>query len=408
MGAHTARSYDILTPDFYKGSNAHEAYAWMRQHDPVHWDSTNELWAISRYDDVVAIEKDKATFINSDSTAGYRPKIGADSSIIGLDDPEHTKRRMLVSRSFTPRAVGKWEDEIRGHVLQLLDAAAQKGSVEVVADLASPLPAMMIGKLLGYPHDMWPKLKDWSERTIQLGGGPMYHNDDGIDAVFEFADACAQLYEGHKQCPIDTHDDVMNTWIKAEAAGIDGYDFGLDQIIMDCLLLLDGGAETTRTVIGRTILNLIEHPEQWAALRAGADMDVAVEEFVRFVTPVHNMCRTATRDAEVGNKTIKAGQQVALIYPSANRDSSVFDNSDVFDVTRVDNPHIAFGFGTHFCLGASLARLEIKTFFEEFVDRFEAVSLTPGTEVIDMANAFVHGLRSANIDLSTSSSQPFP
>lgn len=397
------QSYDILQPEFYVGNTAHEAYSWMRDNDPVHWDATNEIWAISKYDDVVEIEKDKKLFISSGEVSGYRPKTGADKSIIGLDDPEHTKRRMLVARRFTPRAVGNWEDEIRDHVNDLLDGAVAKAAngeaVEVIEELAAPLPAMMIGKLLGYPHEMWPKLKEWSERTIQLGGGPMYHNIDGIEAVFEFTEACMNLYEGHKGCPVDTHDDVMNVWLKAEAEGLADYEFGLDQIISDCLLLLDGGAETTRTVIGRTLLNLIDNPDQWDALRSGADMEVATEEFIRYVTPIHNMCRTASADTELRGKTIKAGEQVALLYSSANRDAEIFDDPFAFDVTRENNPHIAFGFGTHFCLGASLARLEIKIFFEEFVKRFSSMSLSTAGPIVDMPNAFVHGLESAHIDV---------
>ncbi len=396
------RSYDILQPEFYLGDTAHQAYAWMRENDPVHWDATNEIWAITRYDDVVEIEKNKQLFISSDEHGGYRPKMGADKSIIGLDDPEHTKRRMLVARRFTPRAVGNWEDEIRDHVVDLLEAAAAKGAdVEVISELAGPLPAMMIGKLLGYPHEMWPKLKEWSERTIQLGGGPMYHDIDGIEAVFEFTEACMNLYEEHKGCPVDTYDDVMSAWIKTESQGLPGYEFGLDQIISDCLLLLDGGAETTRTVIARVLLELAANPEQWNALRSGADLTIATEEFIRFVTPIHNMCRTAAADTEIGGKTIKAGEQVALLYASANRDASVFRSPDTFDVARDPNPHIAFGFGTHFCLGASLARLEIKIFFEEFIQRFSNVSLTPGKSVVEMPNAFVYGVESAHIDLAT-------
>ncbi len=393
-------SYDILQPEFYEGSTAHDAYKWMRANDPVHWDATNEIWGISTYDLVVEVEKNKTVFLNSGKNGGgYRPKTDADSSIIGLDDPHHTKRRMLVARRFTPRAVGNWEDEIRSHVTALLDDAEAKGSVEVIEELAAPLPAMMIGKLLGYPHEMWPKLKEWSERTIQLGGGPMYHNIDGIEAVFEFTEACMNVYEEHKGCPVGTYDDVMNVWVETEKKGMPDYEFGLDQIISDCLLLLDGGAETTRTVIGRTLLNLIDNPDQWQALKDGADMEVAVEEFIRYVTPIHNMCRVANEDTVVGGKTIKKGDQVALLYTSANRDESVFENPDQLDVTRENNNHIAFGFGTHFCLGASLARLEIKIFFEEFVKRFSSISRTEGKADVDMPNAFVFGLAEAHIDL---------
>ena len=136
----------------------------------------------------------------------------------------------------------------------------------------------------------------------------------------------------------------------------------------DCLLLLDGGAETTRTVIARTLLNLIRFPDQWDRLRAGADVTVAVEEMIRFVTPIHNMCRVATQDVDIAGGTVEAGQQLVLMYGSANRDPAVFDRPEEFDITRTPNGHIAFGFGTHFCLGAALARTELRIFFEVLLD----------------------------------------
>jgi cytochrome P450 family 142 subfamily A polypeptide 1 len=191
-------------------------------------------------------------------------------------------------------------------------------------------------------------------------------------------------------------DDVMSVWTKAE---IDGAPMPLDAAVADSLLLLDGGAETTRTVIARTMLNLIEHPEEWARLRAGADLTVAVEEFIRYVTPIHNMCRVATEDYEIAGGTVPKGHQVVLMYSSANRDPKHFDDPERFDVTRHPNNHIAFGFGTHFCLGAALARLEIRVFFEELIRRVESFRLTPGTTPVEMPNAFVYGLESANVDL---------
>ncbi len=391
-------SIDLLAREFYAG-DPHTTYTWLRQHDPVHRDEANGLWGIARYDDIIEVEKNKALFINSgQDDNGYRPLISADKSIIGLDDPEHTERRMLVARRFTPRAVGKWEDEVRASVRALLDAVDADGRVEVIADLAAPLPAMMIGKLLGYPAEMWPKLQEWSERTIQLGGGPPYFDPDGVDAVFEFTAACMEVYEEHKVCPMD---DVMGAWVEAERTGLkSGKPFDLDPILSDCLLLLDGGAETTRTVIGRTLMNLATHPDQWAALRDGADLTVATEEFIRYVTPIHNMCRAATAATELGGKEIAEGDQLVLLYSSANRDEAVFSDGQSFDVTRDPNPHIAFGFGTHFCLGAALARLEIRVFFEEFVARFAALDLVADPAPVEMPNAFVYGLKSAHLQLT--------
>jgi cholest-4-en-3-one 26-monooxygenase len=386
------RSIDLLDGDFYV-NDPYPTYAWMREHAPAYWDAANELWGISRYDDIVDIEKRKDVFVSSDKKkGGYRPNIPADHSLIGLDDPLHTKRRNLVSRRFTPRAVSAWEGHVRDVVTDLLDAMEKNGGeADIVDGLAAPLPAMMIGKLLGFDDDRWHDLQEWSERTIALGGGPRYHQEDGMLAAMEFAQASAELYTAKQGCPAD---DVMSVWTEAE---IDGAALTLDEVIPDCLLVLDGGAETTRTVIARMILNLIEQPEQWARLRAGADLNVAVEEFIRFVTPIHNMCRVATRDVEVGDETISAGQQVVLMYSSANRDPAHFTDPELLDVTRHPNQHLSFGFGTHFCLGASLARLEIRVFFEELLRRVREIRLVPGT-VVEMPNAFVYGLKSARVE----------
>jgi cytochrome P450 family 142 subfamily A polypeptide 1 len=389
---HERTPVDILDGEFYV-NDPYPTYAWMREHDPVHWDPTNKLWCISRYDDIVEIERNKDLWISSgQSQGGYRPNIPADDSLIGLDDPIHHKRRNLVSRRFTPRAVAAWEDEVRAKVVSLIDPVVEHGSGDVVRDLAAPLPAMMIGKLLGFPDDAWPKLRDWSERTIALGGGPRYFNQDGMDAAIEFGMASVALYEEKKGCPAD---DVMSVWTKAK---IDGDPLTPEIVGSDCLLILDGGAETTRTVIARMLIELDRHADQWQLLQSTRDFTTATEEFIRYVTPIHNMCRTAGRDTELHGKSIEAGQQVVLMYSSANRDPAHFTEPESLDVTRHPNNHLSFGFGTHFCLGAALARLEIRTFFEEWTRRVASFRIVPGS-VVEMPNAFVFGVRSAAIEV---------
>ena len=387
----TDTAIDLLDGEFYV-NDPYKTYQWMRSESPAYWDEANELWGISRYDDIVEIEKNKKVFINSDrDKGGYRPNMPADRSIIGLDDPEHSVRRLLVSRRFTPRSVGSWTPHIEGAVHRLLDeATSENRPVDIVGELAAPLPAMMIGHLLGFPDELWPALQRWSEETIALGGGPRYATESGANAVFEFVQACSDLYEEKRRNPSN---DIMSTWIEAEKNGLRYQaDFGLDQIISDCLLLLDGGAETTRTVIARSLVELTKHPDQWALLKNGSDLDIAVEEFIRFVTPIHNMCRVATEDYEIGGRIIRKGQQVVLMYSSANRDPLHFDNPEQLDVARNPNHHIAFGFGTHFCLGASLARLEIKLFFEIFLERIASIKLV--SDPVEMPNSFVYGLSS--------------
>jgi cholest-4-en-3-one 26-monooxygenase len=387
----TELSFDLLDGDFYVGDR-YALYAQARREQPVMWDPINELWGIFRYDDIVEISRRKDVFINSDrAKGGYRPNLPADAAIIGLDDPLHSQRRNLVARRFTPRSVAEKEARVRGVVTGLLDAALAKGTVDLIDDLASPLPAMMIGWLLGYPDEDWPNLRDWSERTITMGGGPRYFSEDGMAAFGEFITRTMGLFEEKKDCPMD---DILSLYTTAE---IPGSTFGIDEAMSDALLLLDGGAETTRTVIARTLMALAQNPEQWVALKAGADLTVATEEFIRYVTPIHNMCRVAAVDYEIGGETIKAGQQVVLMYTSANRDEAHFENPDTFDVQRTPNHHIAFGFGTHFCLGAALARSEIKTFFEEFVRRVDSFTVA---DVIEMPNAFVFGVKSGRVELA--------
>lgn len=388
------RVVDLLDGELY-AAGPYETYAWLRAHAPLYWDTTNELWGASRYDDVLEIEKRKEDFVSSNRTkGGFRPNLPADDSLISLDDPLHRARRNLVSRRFSPRGLAAWEPEIRAKVTALLDAAeGQGGSVEAVGGLAAPLPAMMIGKLLGFPDEVWPDLQSWSERTIALGGGPRYRTEDGHLAVMEFMGAASALYDTRQGCPAD---DVMSVWTGAE---VDGAPLGKAIALAECLLVLDGGAETTRTVIARMLVNLAHHPGEWEKLRAGADLVVAVEEFIRYVTPIHNMCRVATRDVELPGGVVPRGHQVVLMYGSANRDPAHFDEPERLDVTRNPNPHLSFGFGIHFCLGASLARLELKIFFEELVRRVRTLQITPGTAPVEMPNAFVYGLQSAHLDL---------
>ena len=388
----STRVIDLLDGDFYV-TDPYPTYAWMREHAPAYWDAINELWGISRYDDVVFIEKHKELFISSDKEkGGYRPNLPADRAFIGLDDPLHTKRRNLVSRRFTPRAAGQWEDHVREVVNELLDdMVGQGGECEIVETLAAPLPAMMIGKLLGFAPERWRELKHWSETTIALGGGPRYMNEAGILSAMEFAAASTELFEEKRGCPVD---DVMSVWTQAE---IDGAPLTLDEVIPDCLLILDGGAETTRTVIARTILNFIAHPDQWAAFCAGAD----THDRDRGVHPLRDadqqhVPRRDGRRRDGGRDRARVSRSCSCTRPpTATPSTSPTRRSSTS--RRHPNPHLAFGFGTHFCLGASLARLEIRVFFEELRKRVTAMRIVPGTEPVDFPNAFVFGLTSAHV-----------
>ncbi|HMG26521.1 MAG TPA: cytochrome P450, partial [Acidimicrobiia bacterium] len=381
---------DLLDGDLYAG-DPDATYSWLRRHAPLYRDEVNRLWGVSRYHDVVAIEKDPETFCSSE---GYRPNLPADDSMIGNDDPRHNERRRLVSRRFTPKAVARHEGKVRDVARGLVDRVAEKGRCEVVEDLAAPLPAAVIGRLLGFEDDLWPRVKHWSEATILAGGGPRYMNDGVAEAFADYCEHAARLMEARQRTPAD---DVVSLWMEAAAEGV----LTPDQVLSEGLLLVDGGAETTRTVITGALLALIEHPDQHRRLLEEPELlPVAVEEFIRWVTPILNMRRTATRAAEVAGTPVQKGDELLLMYPSANRDEAVFDEPQRFDVGRQPNPHVAFGFGTHFCLGAALARLEIRVMFEELLPRLRDPRLAADSPPERIPNAFVRGFRSLHVEFS--------
>lgn len=354
---------NVLDPDFYV--DPWEAYRWLRDEAPVYWDPVQRLWAVSRYDDVVAVEKDSARY---SSYFGSRPHIdlSADRSMINLDDPEHQAQRNLVARRFTPRSVRSHEQHVRQVARHILDDLPAEGC-EAIEAIASRLPAMVIAELLGYPPELWDKVRYWSEQVMLLAGqtspeGPPHRTHPGIPPVMaDWAQVTIPLIEQRRA---DEGEDLISVWSHTE-----GWD--VKRVLEETVLVLDGGAETTRTVIGSMIRELAVQPEQRRLLAENPELlsTTAVEEFVRWVTPVLNMRRTATADHELRGQEIRSGDQVLLLYASANRDPRVFEDPDVLDVTRARNRHVAFGFGTHFCLGAHLARLEIRVMFEELLAR---------------------------------------
>ncbi|MBG0830490.1 cytochrome P450 [Planomonospora sp. ID67723] len=378
---------DLLDGDMYAGDPG-PVYAWLRENAPAYFDAGNGLWGVSRHADVSAVERDARLW---SSTGGYRPQLPSDPSMIGIDDPEHAERRRLVYKRFTPRYVAeKYTGRIRAVATELIDEALEKGTVDAVPALAAPLPGRMIGWLLGFPDERWPELVHWSETTIVAGGGLRYVTHEAAVAAGEFATAVLELAADRRGCP---RDDLTSIW-----AGQPDYDD--ERLANDALLLLDGGAETTRTVIATAIDALIRNPGQWARLREDPGLiENAVEEFVRWTTPVLNMCRTATRDTVLAGQKISEGQQVLMMYGSANRDPAVFTDPDVFDVTRAPGGHIAFGLGTHFCLGAALARLELRIFFEEFVRRVGSAAWADDRGPRILPNAFVRGVTSFPVTL---------
>jgi cytochrome P450 family 142 subfamily A polypeptide 1 len=373
---------NVLDPEFYV--DPWDDYRWLRDHAPLYRDEANGVWAVSRYHDLVDTEKDSRRY---SSAKGSRPHIYDPTSMINMDDPQHTNFRRLVARRFTPKAVRDHEAEVRRTVTQLIDRVAPTGRAEVVEDLASRLPAVVIGRALGYPDALWEKVRAWSEITMHEAGqypadGSRRHPGGGersMAAVSDLAADTVQLIARRRQ---DPEDDLISVWCHTEVERLDGTTSLMTdpEIISEALLVLDGGAETTRTVIGAIAKELAERPDQKQALVDDPALlgRTAVEEFIRWVSPILNMKRTATEDHEVRGQQVHEGDELVLLYASANRDERAFDEPDRFDVRRAHNHQVAFGFGTHFCLGASLARLEIRVMFEELTRRIPDWRLAPG------------------------------
>jgi cholest-4-en-3-one 26-monooxygenase len=373
-----APAINLLDPAFYV--DPHTAYRWLREHSPVHWDPVQRIWGVSRYADVLHVEKHTGRY---SSFFGSRPKTDQrdDQSMINKDDPEHQQQRMVVARRFTPRAVKQHEDHVRGIVTELIDAVAAKGECEAIDALASPLPAIVIGEMLGYPRELWPKVREWSEKTMHQAGqtpadGQHVEGQSMSDTIMDFSMTTLGIIAERRAEP---RDDLISVWCQRE---VDGRQWTDAEVLQECILLLDGGAETTRTVIGSIIRELAVQPDQRQLLLDRPELleHTAVEEFIRWVTPILNMRRTVTEDHEFHGQQLRTGDEVLLMYGSANRDERVFDDPETFDVSRHIHQHVAFGFGTHFCLGASLARLEIRVMFEELLRRIPDWRLAPGAE----------------------------
>jgi cytochrome P450 family 142 subfamily A polypeptide 1 len=365
-----------------------EHFRWMREHAPVYWDDSSGLWGIALHQDVMRVSRAPELFCSRMSSRPDAPPL---PSMINMDDPQHKLRRALVNKGFTKRRVEAHEPKIRRIVTELIDAVCEKGRCDFVREIAAPLPMIVIGDLLGVAPEDRDRLLRWSEEMLAASSATA---DPALSARaakagLEYAQYALRVIADRRAQPRE--DDLMSVLVHAE---IDGQRLDDEALVHESLLILVGGDETTRHVITEGMLALIRHPAQRRRLFDDPGLiPTGVEEMLRWVTPIKNMNRTATRDTVLRGQPIREGERLLLLYPSANRDERVFADPDVFDVGRSPNEHVAFGgHGTHFCLGASLARLELRVMFEELLRRLPDLELASDEALPLRPNNFITGV----------------
>lgn len=392
---------DVLDPNFH-GGDPHPAYRWMRGNEPLYRD-VNGIYLATRMEHIRLVERRTEQFISS---KGYRSTwFPAETAMIAQDDPVHQQQRKQISDLFTPRAVGRLEDDVRGFVGDALDSTRHLDRFEVIDTLAGRLPAVMTCHLLGWPISHWRDVMSWSERLMRvdmLSRDPSLMSD-ATRAVVEMAAIAGPAISQRRGCPVgQAPDDVLARWANAE---VDGRPLSLEHINSELGLVVPGGAETTRTTLARSLIMLSERNDLWEAMAADPGMiPSAVEELLRWVTPLNNMFRTVVGDVELDGVHLQDGDRIALVYPSANRDDDYFDNADEIDLARNPNPHISFGFGTHFCLGAHVARLQLRVVLEELTSRF--TNLRPVSDPTYEANVFVKAVEHFELGFDRRKVQP--
>jgi cytochrome P450 family 142 subfamily A polypeptide 1 len=392
----TRPDIDLLDGSFYV-DDPHAKYAWMRANAPVYFDEANGVWGLASYAAVLGASREPSRFSNA---GGIRPDSGPLPMMIDMDDPQHLKRRKLVNRGLTPRRVRDMEPHIRRVCDEIIDSVCERGECDFVRDIAAPLPMILIGDMLGVEPEDRSDLLRWSDDMVSAQSG------NASDEMFMNAATAFTEYTQYQNRVIDARraeptNDLVSVLVHAE---VDGDRLEHDELIHESLLILVGGDETTRHVVSGGMEQLLVNPDQRAILVDDpAKIATAVEEMLRWVSPIKNMCRMVTSDTEFLGEKLLEGQKCMLLYESANRDETKFEDPFRFDVQRDPNEHVAFGFGTHFCLGSSLARLELNVMFERLLTRLPDLELAADPATLPRRRAnFISGLESMPVTFSAS------
>jgi cholest-4-en-3-one 26-monooxygenase len=375
MPAHEPLTDPLVEDAFYAG-DPFPQYTRLRDEAPVAWNATKGFWALSRWDDVMAVSTDPATFCSGRGILVMEIGASYDSppTMMHTDPPEHTVYRKLVQPGFAPGRMRGLEGDVRRRAKLLLDEIDSRRPVDFVEAIAVPFPLYIISALLGMPDEEWQRFFEWSEAVIP--GATDWSEEKRATLQAEMHEA---LLATTVERRADPRDDLISVLAEVEIAGRRLTDAELTMFLVQ---LLVAGNETTRNMISGGLVALAERPAAWQRLRRDRSLvPSAVEEMLRWTTPVVSFMRTATRDTELGGQKISDGDPVLMLYASANQDERQFGSTaDLFDIGREPNHHVAFGFGTHFCIGATLARIEARVLLEELLDRFETVELAGDVE----------------------------
>lgn len=380
--------YDMFTPDVI--ADPYSYYGRLREKDPVHWNEQYALWVVTRYDDLVWLTRQHELFSSAVFKNDPRPAYPAiDEADTGLyeyvkgyqadqfiqhDRPEHLEMRRVMHSYFTPRSMEAWRPFVKDAIKELLDAAEAKGEMDVMRDLATPLPVLVIAQMMGVPPSERKQVRELAEKLLYIGRGEydrMKPLTEGMRGMIEYV---SPMVDERLKKP---GDDFISVLASGEKRGI----FTRHQVLVNTSLLLLAGHETTINLICNGVLAFLQHPEQWEKYKADRDglAKSATEECLRYDAPVKSIQRIATQDVEMRGKVMKKQDRVRWFISSANRDPDHFPDPSRFDITRHPNQHVAFGSGTHHCLGATLARVEGQEVFKALAERFPKIRTTPET-----------------------------
>jgi cholest-4-en-3-one 26-monooxygenase len=386
---------DLSDPDVFVPAYPHDHFRWLRQNDPVWWNPSafgTGFWVVSRYKDIWDVSLDQKTFSSARQGAIQKDwkddeYVAQEHLLINQDPPRHTKYRRLVNMGFSPKMVSKLQTHIYELADHIIDNIAERGECDFVTDVAAELPLQVILEMIGVPLTDRHLVFDWSNKMLAYDD-PEYQTSPEVPhmasaEMFMYANELALKRQANPK------DDLVSVLMEAE---VDGEKLSVAEFNCFFLLLSVAGNETTRNLISGGMLALIQHPEERARLMADRSlMDTAVEEMLRWVAPVMVFRRTATRDVELLGRNIREGDSVSVWYGSANRDEAMFKDPDRFDVGRTPNEHLAFGIGPHFCLGANLARLEIRIMFERLLERLPDIELAGPVQ--RLRSNFINGIK---------------